>query len=111
MATAPFGFHFLIQFADVSARFEKCCCRFFVQPTPPPEPSETVAATTAADPVDFEAMATEQNRWAKMQRLFGSSSLKIAFRQAGAQCLVGDVSTGVFCPVVPEKFRKEVFSF
>jgi hypothetical protein len=32
----------------------------------------------------------------KWQRLLGGSSLNIAFRQAGAQCLVGNVSMGVF---------------
>jgi hypothetical protein len=53
-------------------------------------------------------MAAEQNRCAEMQRLLGRSSLKIAFRQAGAQSLVGDVSTGVFCPIVPAKFRKNI---
>jgi hypothetical protein len=41
-------------------------------------------------------MAAEQNRFLEMQGLFGSSSLTIAFRQADAQRLVGDVSTGIF---------------
>jgi hypothetical protein len=54
-------------------------------------------------------MAAEQNRCAETQRLLGGSSLKIAFRQAGAQHLVGEVSTGVFCPIVPAKFRKDIF--
>jgi hypothetical protein len=74
-------------------------------PTPPPE---TVTAT-AADTVDFEAIAAEQNRCAEMQHLLGDSSLKIAFRQAGAQCLVGDTSTGVSHPIVPAKCKKDIF--
>jgi hypothetical protein len=57
-----------------------------------------------ASPIDFEAMATEQNRCQETQRLLSGSFLTIAFRQAGAQRLVGDISTGVFRPVVPEKF-------
>ncbi len=67
-------------------------------PPPPPllEPPGAVAATTEADPVDFEAMAAEQNRCAETQHLLGGSSLKIAFQQAGAQCLVGGASTGIF---------------
>jgi hypothetical protein len=65
----------------------------------------------AADPVDFEAMAAKQNRCTEMQRLLGGSSLKLAFCQAGAQRLAGDVSTGVFCPIVPEKFRKKGLFF
>jgi hypothetical protein len=64
---------------------------------------------TAADPVDFEAMAAEQNSCAETQRLLGGTSLKLAFRQAGAHRLAGDVSTGVFRPIVPEKFRREIF--
>jgi hypothetical protein len=52
----------------------------FVPPTPPPlEPSGTVGATTVADPVDFKAIAAEQNRCVEMQCLLGGSSLKIAF--------------------------------
>ncbi len=83
---------------------------FLSHPPPSPlGPFGTVATMTAADPVDFEAMAAEQNRCAEMQRLLGGSSLKIAFRQAGAQRLVGDISMGIFGPVVPEKFIKDVF--
>ncbi len=44
----------------------------------PPEPSGTVAAEAAADPIDFKAMAAEQICCAKTQRLLSSSSLKIA---------------------------------
>ncbi len=75
-----------------------------------PCPNQTttglVAAMMAADPVDFEEMAVEQNRCPETQRLIGSTSLKLAFRQTGAQCLAGDVSTGNFRPIVPLKFRK-----
>jgi hypothetical protein len=46
-----------------------------------------------------------------MQRLLGGSSFKLAFRQTGAQRLAGDVSTGVFRPIVPGKFRKDFFPF
>ncbi len=69
----------------------------------------SVAATLAADPVDFEEMAAEQNRCPETQRLLGSTSLKLAFRQTGAQRLAGDVSTGNFRPIVPLKFRKNIF--
>jgi hypothetical protein len=57
------------------------------------------------DPVDFEAMAAKQNSCAETQRLLGGTSLKLAFSQAGAHRLAGDDSTGVFCPIVPQKFR------
>jgi hypothetical protein len=44
----------------------------------------SVTATSAADPLDFEEMATEQNRCPEVQRLLGSTSLKLAFCQTGA---------------------------
>jgi hypothetical protein len=73
------------------------------------EPTGNVTAAVAADPVDFKAMATEQNSCAETQHLLGRTSLKLAFRQAGAHRLAGDVSTGVFRPIVPQKFC-EIFS-
>ncbi len=69
----------------------------------------SVAAASAADPVDFEEMATKQNHCPETQRLLGGTSLKLAFRQTGAQRLAGDVSTGNFRPIVPLKFRKKNF--
>jgi hypothetical protein len=45
----------------------------------------SVAATSAADPVDFEEMAAEHNCYPETQRLLGGTSLKLAFRQTGAQ--------------------------
>jgi hypothetical protein len=61
----------------------------------------SVVAMSAADPVDFEEMAAKQNRCLEMQRLLGGTSLKLAFRQTGAQCLAGDVSRGNFYPIAP----------
>jgi hypothetical protein len=58
--------------------------RIFVLTTPPS--TGTVAATAAADPVDFEEMAVEQNRCPETQRLLGGTSLKLAFPQAN-NCL------------------------
>jgi hypothetical protein len=48
---------------------------------------------SAADPVDFEEMAAEQNRCPEAQRLLGGTSLKLAFRQTGAQHLAADEAT------------------
>jgi hypothetical protein len=76
----------------------------------PPPPAGTVAATAAADPVDFEEMAAEQNRCPETQRLLGGTSLKWAFRQTGAQRLADDISTGIFRPIVTLKFRKDIFA-
>jgi hypothetical protein len=77
---------------------------------PLPKSTETVAAMAAADPMDLEEMAAEQNPCPERQRLLGGPSLKLAFRQTGAQRLAADVSTGVFRPIVPLKFRKNIFA-
>jgi hypothetical protein len=69
----------------------------------------SVAAMLATDPVDFREMAAKQNHCPKTQRLLGGTSFKLAFRQSGAQRLAGDVSTGNFRPIVPLKFRKNIF--
>ncbi len=106
--TVPFGIHFRIQCANfVFAWFEKVVADFLSRPNK--RIAGSVTATSAADPVDFEEMAAEQNRCPETQRLLGGTSLKLAFRQTGAQRLAGDVSTGNFCPIVPLKFRKKHF--
>jgi hypothetical protein len=58
---------------NVVADFLSC------HPPPSPEPSVTVAAVAAADPIDFEAMAAEQKRMGR-QHLIAGSSHKIAFQ-------------------------------
>jgi hypothetical protein len=89
------------------------CVAFLFQnfwPPPPPLPTGDVITTAAAaTPIEFEVITAEQNCCLETQHLLVSSSLTIAFRQAGIQRLVGDVSTGVFCPMVPEKLRKDIF--
>jgi hypothetical protein len=69
----------------------------------------SVATALAADPVDFKEMAAEQNHCPETQRLLGGTSLKLAFCQTGAQRLAGDISTGTFRPIVPLKFRNNIF--
>jgi hypothetical protein len=81
----------------------------FLSRPSPPEPTGNVASAAAADPVDFEVMAAEQNSCAETQRLLCGTSLKLAFLQAGAHRLAGDVSTGVFRPIVQQKFRQDIF--
>jgi hypothetical protein len=84
--------------------FKNVVADFLSRPSPP-KPTGNVAMAVAADPVDFEAMAAEQNSCAETHCLLGGTSLKLAFRQAGAHRLAGNISTGVFCPIVPQKFR------
>ncbi len=54
-------------------------------------------------------MAAEQNHCPETHRLLGGTSLKLAFHPTGAQHLAGDVYTGNFRPIVPLKFRKNIF--
>jgi hypothetical protein len=54
-------------------------------------------------------LAAGQNSCAETQRLLGGTSLKLAFRQAGTHRLAGDISTGAFHPIVPQKFRQDIF--
>jgi hypothetical protein len=54
-------------------------------------------------------MAAKQNCCPETQRLLGGTSLKLAFCQTGTQRLAGDISTGTFRPIVPLKFRKNIF--
>jgi hypothetical protein len=68
---------------------------FFSWPSPPPQPVGDVVAAAVATPINFEAMAAEQNHCPETQRLLGGSSLTIVFHQAGAQRLVGNVSMGI----------------
>jgi hypothetical protein len=72
--------------------------------TLPPQPTVDVATAALTAPINFELMAAEKKRCPETQRLLGGSSLTIAFCQTYAQHLVGDVSTGIFHPVVLEKF-------
>ncbi len=53
-------------------------------------------------------MAAEQHRCPETQQLLGSTSLKLAFHQTGAQRLAGDVFISNFCPIFL-KFRKTIF--
>jgi hypothetical protein len=76
---------------------------------PTPQAARSVATPMAADPVDCAEMAAEQHCCLEMQQLLGGTSLKLAFRQTGAQHLAGDVSTSTFRPMVPLKFRKLFF--
>jgi hypothetical protein len=72
-------------------------------------PGKILGTPLAADPVNLEEMAAEQNHCPETQRLQVGTSFKLAFHQTGAHCLAGDVSTGNFRPIVPLKFRQNIF--
>jgi hypothetical protein len=47
--------------------------------------------------------------WPMSKIVAQERSVCSTFRQAGARRLVGDVSPRVFCPIIPAKFRKNIF--
>ncbi len=70
----------------------------------------SVAATSAADLVDFEEMAAEQNPLPRNTALAWRHIAQIGFPPDRRSTLnAGDVSTGNFHPVVSLKFRKKMF--
>jgi hypothetical protein len=54
-------------------------------------------------------MVAEQDCCIESPRLLGRTSLTIAFHKKATSNLVGDVSTGVFRPVVPKRIIQEQF--
>ncbi|MFN9900970.1 MAG: integrase zinc binding domain-containing protein, partial [bacterium] len=99
------------------------------QPPPPPTqhpsptaaaedwPEEGLAATERpflaaiadAQPVDFAAMAADQRSCSEVAAMTGSPALQITTQAVGDTTLLGDVSTGVFRPLVPRQYREAVF--
>ena len=78
----------------------------------PPEPTAAAAAAaTMEDPIDFQAMATEQKSCAETQKLIaGPTALTISFQTVGGERLAGDTSTGAWRPLVPLGHRRAVFN-
>jgi hypothetical protein len=68
-----------------------------------------LAAIADTQPVDFSAMAAAQRSCPEMGEMMNSSSLQITTQTVGDTALFGDVSTGVFRPLVPIQHREAVF--
>ena len=64
-------------------------------------------STTAA--LDFTLMAAAQLTCPGVAALCASTSLRLTNQHVDGQLLLGDVSTGIFRPVVPLSFRQQVF--
>jgi hypothetical protein len=82
---------------------------FMSRPSPPP-PLELSPPRRRQIQWISRRWPPSKNRCPETQRLLGGTSLKLAFRQTGAQPLSGDISTGTFRPIVPLKFRKDIFA-
>jgi len=67
-----------------------------------------LAATTDAQPVNFLAMAAAQRSCPEVAKMMNSTTLQITTQAVGDDSLLGDVSTGVFRPLVPIQHREAV---
>ncbi len=68
-----------------------------------------LAAIADAQPVDFSAMAAAQRSCPEMAEMMSSTTMQITTQAVGDDMLLGDVSTGVFRPLVPTQHREAVF--
>ena len=69
-----------------------------------------MAAITDAQPIGFSAMAAAQRSCPEVAEMMNSTTLQITTQVVGDETLLGDVSTGVFRPLVPIQHREGVFS-
>jgi len=69
----------------------------------------SLAAVATAQPIDFAALALAQPSCPSVTAMQSSDSLQIVSRDVSGVPLLGDVSTGVFRPLVPVQFRDVAF--
>jgi hypothetical protein len=67
--------------------------------TPPP------AVAADAQPIDFSELAFAQPSCPDVQAMLISPSLSVVSKKVGSAEVLGDVSTGVFRPLLPARFR------
>ena len=68
-----------------------------------------LAAIAYAQLIDFSAMAAAQRDCPEVAEMINSTTLQITTQAVGGKTLLGDVSTGVFRPLVPIQHREAVF--
>jgi hypothetical protein len=85
------------------------------KPLPPAENSSSVEPLIAAvpaqpqlEPVDFTKLAAAQTSCPDIVSMSNSPSLNIVSHPVGDVQLLGDISTGIFRPLVPAVFREQL---
>jgi hypothetical protein len=68
-----------------------------------------LAAIADAQPIDFAAMAAAQRSCTEVAEMMNSTTLQITTQAVGDELLLGDISTGVFRPLVPIQHKEAVF--
>jgi hypothetical protein len=82
------------------------------QPLTPPAALPSAAslpAVTAAQPLNFAALAAAQLSCPDVASMRASTALSIVSKPMGEHQLLGDVSTGEFRPLLPPQFRATAF--
>jgi hypothetical protein len=74
-------------------------------PTPPTIPPPTPAVANDEQPLSFTELALAQPSCPDVQAMLASSSLSVVSKKIDAVEVLGDVSTGVFRPLLPARFR------
>jgi hypothetical protein len=72
---------------------------------PPPADPAPPSPPAAGQPFDFAAVAAAQVGCPDIISMQASPSLRITFRPLGNTQLLGDISTGVFRPLLPAAYR------
>jgi hypothetical protein len=74
-------------------------------PSEPPRPTASQVAAADAQPIDFMELSFAQPSCPDVQAMLVSPSLSVVSKKVGAVEVLGDVSTGVFRPLLPARFR------
>jgi hypothetical protein len=101
--------------AIVNSEADLHASKLSTQPLPPAENSSSVEPLIAAvpaqpqlEPVDFTKLAATQTSCPDVVSMSKSPSLNIVSRPVGDVQLLGDISTGIFRPLVPAVFREQL---
>jgi hypothetical protein len=74
-------------------------------PSEPPRQTAPQGAAADAQPLDFMDLSSAQLSCPDVQAMLASPSLSVVSKKVGAVDVLGDVSTGVFRPLLPARFR------
>jgi hypothetical protein len=71
----------------------------------PPRQTTPPASIADAQPIDFVELSFAQPSCPDVQAMLVSPSLSVVSKKVGPAEVLGDVSTGVFRPLLPARFR------
>jgi hypothetical protein len=74
-------------------------------PSEPPRQTTLQVPAADAQPIDFLELSFAQPSCSDVQAMLVSPSLSVVSKKVGAVEVLGDVSTGVFRPLLPARFR------